>query len=51
MIYLLLYFDVNREGGGGLLQICKPMYFIRVTIYPVAIPHKINRGHYILSKI
>jgi hypothetical protein len=34
-------------GKGGLLLILKPIYFIRVTIYPATFPHNIGRGHYL----
>jgi len=34
-------------GERGLQLISEPVYFIRVTIYPVAFPHNISRGHYL----
>jgi hypothetical protein len=34
-------------GKGGLQLILKPIYFIRVTIYPATFPHNIGRGHYL----
>ncbi len=29
----------------------QPIYFIRITIYPAALPHNISRGHYLPCKI
>ncbi len=34
----------------GKLLNFQPVYFIRVTIYPAAIPHHINRGLYLPYK-
>ena len=34
-------------GEGDLQLISGPIYFIRVTIYPAALPHNISRGHYL----
>ncbi len=36
---------------GGLQLISKPNYFIRVTIYPAALPYYISRGHYLPCKV
>ncbi len=44
----LIFLRVNiylGPGEGGLQLILKPIYFIRVTIYPATFPHNISRGH------
>ncbi len=38
-------------GEGGLQLILKPIYFIRVTIYPATIPHNTSRGHYLPREV
>ena len=46
----LIFIRVNiypGPGEGGLQLILKPVYFIRVTMYPATIPHNISRGHYL----
>ncbi len=45
----LIFIRVNIYPGpgesGGLTA--DPVYFIRVTIYPAAVPRNIRRGHYL----
>jgi hypothetical protein len=36
---------VGGGGGGGLQPLSKSIYFVRVIMYPVALPYKIIRGH------
>jgi hypothetical protein len=46
----LIFIRVNiypGPGEGGSQLISQPVLFIRVTIYPVSIPHNISRGHYL----
>jgi hypothetical protein len=46
----LIFIRVNiypGPGEGGSRLISYPVHFIRVTIYPAALPHNINRGHYL----
>ena len=48
----LIFIRVNiYPGEGGLQLILKPVYFIRVTIYPATIPHNISRGHYLPREV
>ncbi len=50
----LIFIRVNIypwPGEGGLQLIFKPVYFIRVTIYPATIPHNISRGHYLPREV
>ncbi len=45
----LIFIRVNiypGPGEGGSQPISYPIHFIRVTIYPAALPHNISRGHY-----
>ncbi len=42
---------LRGTGRGGLQLIIQPINFIRVTIYPAAMPHNISRGHYLPCKI
>jgi hypothetical protein len=34
-------------GEGGSQLVSQPIHFIRVTIYPAALPLNISRGHYL----
>jgi hypothetical protein len=46
----LIFIKVNIYPGpreGGLQLIYHPIYFIRVTFHPAALPHNISRGHYL----
>ncbi len=46
----LIFIKVNiypGPGEGGSQPIFLPIHFIRVTIYPVSLPHNISRGHYL----
>jgi hypothetical protein len=46
----LIFIRVNiypGPGDGGSQLISKPINFIRVTIYPTALPLNISRGHYL----
>jgi hypothetical protein len=50
----LIFIRVNiypGPGEGGLQLISKPVYFIRVTIYPATIPHNTRRGHYLPREV
>jgi len=53
-IIFIIFIRVNIypwPRKGGLQLISKPNYFIRVTIYPAALPYYISSGHYLPCKV